>query len=65
MLDFLGDLLAEFFSGLVWVGIKIIGAFMRWIFLNRKYSFEEVYEQGWNGRIGLLVVLSFVLFVAL
>lgn len=65
MLDFLGDLLAEFFSRLVWVAIKSIGAFIRWIFLRRKYSFEEVNEQGWNGRIGLLVVLSFVLFVAL
>lgn len=57
MLDFLGDLLVEFFSGLVWVAIKTIGAFMRWIFLNRKYSFEEVYEQGWNGRISLFVIL--------
>lgn len=65
MLDFLGDLLAEFFSGLVWVTIKTIGAFMRWIFLNRKYSFEEVYEQGWNGRIGLFVVLLVILLIAI
>jgi hypothetical protein len=63
MLDFLGDLLAEFFSGLVWVAIKSIGAFMRWIFLNRKYSFEEVYQQDWNGRIGLLAVLLLVIFL--
>jgi hypothetical protein len=64
MLDFLGDLLAEFFSGLVWVAIKSIGAFIRWIFLNRKYSFDEVYQQDWSGRIGLFVVLLFVFFVA-
>ncbi len=65
MLDFLGDLLAEFFSGLVWVAIKIIGAFIRWIFLRRKYSFDEVYEQDWNGRIGLLVVLLIILLIAI
>lgn len=65
MLDFLGDLLAEFFSGLVWVVIKTIGAFIRWIFLNRKYSFEEVYDQGWNGRIGLFVVLLIILLIAI
>lgn len=65
MLDFLGDLLAEFFSRLVWVAIKSIGAFMKWIFLNRIYSFEEVYQQDWNGRIGLFVVLLFVIFLLL
>lgn len=53
------------FQTIIWTFIKGIGASIRWIFLQRKYSFKEILSQNWNGRIGLLVIISTVLLTLL
>ncbi len=50
-----------FFQEVLWASIKRIGALVRWGFLRKKYTYNEVYSQEWNGRVGLLTIAFFVI----
>ncbi|WP_299123302.1 hypothetical protein [uncultured Tenacibaculum sp.] len=54
----------DFFSGfleeILFSSISKLGAFIRWLFLKRKYSYNEVLKQDWNGRIGLLAIILMI-----
>ena len=57
------EFLTTFFQEILWGGIIKLGAFVRWIFLKSKYSFKEILQQNWNGRIGLLLLTSVVVLI--
>lgn len=62
----IGNFIAEFLREFLLSLIPRLGAFFRWIFLKKKYSYKEVLEQNWNGRIGLLfIVIVIILMVNL
>ena len=50
--EFLNQIFQDFFYYL----FRIVGARFRWLFLRRKYSFKEILEQNWNGRIGFMII---------
>ena len=54
------EFIVTFFQDIVWDGIIRFGAFIRWIFIRKKYSYKEVVQQDWNGRIGLLIIALIV-----
>ena len=47
---------------LLLVVIKI-GTAVRWFFLRNKYSYKEILEQDWNGRVGLLTIILFAFLI--
>ena len=53
----LPDLVQPFF--------RLIGACVRWIFLRNRYTFSQIRQQEWNGRVGLLVVACVVTVVVI
>lgn len=60
MEDFLSDFVAEFIPSM----IKNLGAFVRYLYLYKRFSFKEVLKQDWNHRIGLLfliIVISIII----
>lgn len=50
--EFFADFLGEILLGL----IPKLGACVRWLFLRKKYTFSEILNQNWNGRIGVLTI---------
>lgn len=54
---FIQELLSALLQTFLWALLQQIGAFLRWLFFRRQLSFEQVLEQNWNGRIGLLFIL--------
>jgi uncharacterized protein YycO len=60
------ELIRPFFEAVLWESIKRIGSAVRWVFLRKKYSYPDIYDQSWNGRVGLLTLaLSLTLFIVL
>ena len=55
------DFASDFFRELIRGFIPKIGAFIRWIFLRKKYSYEQVLDQNWNNRIGFLAISIIVI----
>lgn len=57
MYDFLGFISDITFEVLVerviWRLLKLLGSFFRYLFLFRKYSYKQVLEQEYNGRVGV------------
>ncbi|MFI5141418.1 MAG: hypothetical protein ACHQII_03580 [Bacteroidia bacterium] len=45
-----------FFRKLVYGLLKLTGSFFRYLFLFRKYSYKQVLEQEYNGRVGVIVI---------
>lgn len=41
--------------------IKRIGSFVRWVFLRNRFLYNEIYNQSWNTRIGLLFLVVFMI----
>ena len=58
------EFITDFFGEVILGGVKNIGAWVRYLFLSKKYSFKEVLQQDWNNRIGFLV-LSILIGVAI
>lgn len=46
----------QFFQDLILSILQKLGALIRWFFLKNKYTYKEVLNQNWNGRIGLLFI---------
>jgi len=59
MREAIAEILIEIFVH----SFKSIGAAIRWLFLKNKYSYDEILEQGWNHRIGVLFGLTVILMV--
>lgn len=59
MVELFEALIETAFGELAYGLFRIIGACFRFLFL-RKYTFKEVLNQNWNGRVGLLVVLLII-----
>ena len=55
--DIIGGFFQEIFAGF----IRRIGAAFRWVFLRKKYNFQEVLKQDWNFRIGIMIIMIVVL----
>jgi uncharacterized protein YycO len=61
------SILELFFQEILWGTIKRIGAAVRWMFMSRKYSYNDIYQKDWNGSLGviticLIVVISWFLY---
>jgi hypothetical protein len=50
------DFITTFFQEVTKGYIPKLGASIRWIFLRKRYSFEELLKQNWNNRIGILMI---------
>lgn len=55
--------LETLFHEILWGLIKRIGSFIRWLFLRNKYSYDLIYKQDWNGRVGLLAIGLIILLI--
>lgn len=65
----MGDLITQFFQDLIPSASKRLGTLIKWIFLKNRYTYNEILNQNWNGRIGVLfvtiVMLTIVYFSSL
>ena len=63
------DFITQFFQDLIPSVLQRLGALIRWIFLKNKYTYKEVLNQDWNGRIGVLftttIIMSIIYFSSL
>lgn len=59
----MGNFIAEFLGEFLLSLIPRLGAFFRWIFLRKKYSYKEILEQNWNGRIGLIFIILVIVLI--
>jgi hypothetical protein len=50
-MSFLEEIIATIFQDIILVSIRVIGSFVRWIFLKHKFTFKEIRSQSWNGRM--------------
>ena len=50
------DLLFEKFFSFLWKVIKLTGAFIRFPFIKRHYSLEQLSNQNLSGVIGIIVI---------
>ena len=48
------------FEEILWSFIKRLGSGIRWLFLKSKYSYNEIYKQDWNGRVGIITICYIV-----
>ena len=55
--------LETFFQEVLWASIKRLGSFVRWVFLKRKYSYNDIYKQDWNGRVGIITICFIVVLI--
>ncbi|WP_196887977.1 hypothetical protein [Aureivirga sp. CE67] len=61
ILEIVGGAIINFIVNIVYHGIiRRTGASIRWLFLKKKYSFKEILEQDWNGRIGFICIAIIV-----
>lgn len=61
MFDIVDDIV-DFFMERIQMGlIKRVGAFFRYLFLFHKYSYKQVLQQEYNGRVGIIVTFVLVL----
>lgn len=58
-----GEILGTLFHDAPYYLIKRTGSFVRWLFLKSKYSYAEVYDQDWNGRVGILTILIIIFYI--
>jgi hypothetical protein len=49
------------FQDILWEGFRRLGAFIRWIFIQNKFSYKDVLTKSWNGTIGLLFIATLFL----
>lgn len=60
------EFIGIFFQEVLLASIRRIGSFVRWLFLRKKYSYNDIYKQDWNGRIGILaIVITALLLIGL
>lgn len=62
----LEGLLFEKFFSFLWKVIKLIGSFIRFPFVGRKYNLEQLSNQNISGVVGLIFIItitSLVLFL--
>lgn len=64
-LEFLIEFLFEYILAFFYMIIKKIGSFIRWTFLNNKYSYAEIYKQNWNTLVGFLAITFLVISIVL
>lgn len=55
--------LETLFQEILWGLIKRLGSFIRWLFLRNKYSYDLIYKQDWNGRVGLLTICLIIILI--
>lgn len=51
----LEELLFEKFFSFLWKDIKLIGSFIRFPFVGRQYSLEQLSNQNLSGFVGIIV----------
>lgn len=54
--------LETFVQEILWASVKRIGSLIRWVILRNKYSYNQIYRQDWNGRVGLVALILIILF---
>jgi hypothetical protein len=52
--------LETFVQEILWATVKRIGSLIRWVILRNKYSYNQIYQQDWNGRVGLVALISVI-----
>jgi hypothetical protein len=52
--------LETFVQEILWASVKRIGSLIRWVILRNKYSYNQIYQQDWNGRVGLVALISVI-----
>lgn len=55
-----GETIGTLFQDAPYYIIKRIGSFVRWLFLKSKYNYAQIYDQDWNGRVGILTILIII-----
>lgn len=51
------DGLAEnFFQEVLWTLVLRLGALVRWFYLRKTYTYQQIYRQPYNGRMGILTI---------
>lgn len=64
-LEYLIEFLFEYILAFFYMVFKKIGSFIRWTFLNNKYSYAEIYKQNWNTLVGFLAITFLVISIVL
>jgi len=59
----LEDLLFEKFFSFLWKLIKLIGSFIRFPFVSKQYSLEQLSHQNLSGFVGIIVLTTLVALV--
>ena len=52
--------LETFVQEILWASVKRSGSLIRWVILRNKYSYNQIYQQDWNGRVGLVALISVI-----
>ena len=56
----MGDIIADIFAELLPGMIRRLGAGLRWLFLRKKYSYEEILDKNGNLLLGLAFLVLVV-----
>ncbi len=59
------ELLFEKFLNFLWKVIKLVGAFIRFPFVSKQYSLEQLSNQNLSGFVGIIVITTFTTLVFL
>jgi len=57
------EFIISFFQELIPTALAKLGGFVKWIFLRKKYTYQEILNQDWNARIGLLTIIIFFVLI--
>ncbi|WP_047548027.1 hypothetical protein [Psychroserpens sp. Hel_I_66] len=55
--EFLIEMLGDFIRDMIPSFLKGIGATIKWIFYGGKKTYSQIFEEEWNTRIGIFVVI--------
>lgn len=61
----LEELLFEKFFGFLWKVIKLVGTFIKFPFVNRQYSLEQLSIQNLSGAVGIIFLTTLTTLVFL
>jgi hypothetical protein len=55
-MSILEELASSFFTEVISVAVRYLGASIRWIVLFRKQTFERTLQQRWNTSVALIAI---------
>jgi hypothetical protein len=58
--DIFGGLLSAIFEIILLGTLRLIGAAAKWTWYGGKKPWQTIFAEGWNGRLGLLIVVIVV-----